>query len=199
MQGRLHYYEGYSPAQIVFPLQVMQALGARRLIVTNAAGAINPAFAAGEIMNITDQINFTGAHPLTLSAEHGLDDCVDMSYSYTPALCQLATEVAQAQGLTLRQGVYLGVRGPSFETPAEVRAFRIWGADAVGMSTIFEVIQAVQLGMEVLGFSLLTNMAAGMTAQRLAGDDVLRVSAVAADTMERLVVGVLAKLPEASN
>ncbi|MCL2883450.1 MAG: purine-nucleoside phosphorylase [Coriobacteriia bacterium] len=194
MQGRLHYYEGLQPTEVVFPIQVMRALGAQTLIVTNAAGAINTGFAVGDIMSITDHINLTGGNPLTWGEETGLADCLDMSYCYTPALRDLTNAVAQEQGLALHQGVYLGVRGPNFETPAEIRAFRALGADAVGMSTVLEVIQAVQLGMDVIGLSMITNMGAGITGQRLGGDDVLRASLAAAAKMEGLIIGILHRL-----
>ncbi|MDR2105828.1 MAG: purine-nucleoside phosphorylase [Coriobacteriales bacterium] len=192
MQGRLHGYEGNTAQEIVFPLRVMHALGARTLIVTNAAGGVNTAFGVGDIMLIRDHINLTGAHPLTLSSEQGACGFVDMSHAYTPELCEQALTAAENCGLALRQGVYLGVRGPSFETPAEIRAFRVWGADAVGMSTVFEVITAASLGMEVLGLSLITNMAAGILDAPITGEEVLEVSKVAAQDMERLVVEVLA-------
>ena len=192
MQGRLHAYEGHSAADIVFPLQVVQALGARTLIITNAAGGINASFAVGDIMLVNDHINFTGMHPLTLSPDAGAGGFVDMTYAYTPALQKQALEAADACGLTLQQGVYLGLRGPSFETPAEIRAFRIWGADAVGMSTVLEVIAACALKMNVCGLSLISNMAAGMLEQPLSGDDVLEASNIAAEHMERLI-GTLLK------
>lgn len=194
MQGRLHLYEGNRPEDTVFPLQALAALGARTLIVTNAAGAINTGFAVGDIMLITDHINFTGSHPLTIGDEQGLYDFLDMTYAYDRALQERARQVAAGQGLDLREGVYLGVRGPSFETPAEIRAFRAWGADAVGMSTIFEVLAANLAGLRTLGFSLITNMAAGILDQPLSGEEVVAAAAVSAAKMQRLVLGVLAGL-----
>jgi len=194
MQGRLHVYEGYSPEEVVFPLQVLSELGATTLIVTNAAGGINTSFDVGDIMLISDHINFTGATPLTFRAESGLSMFPDMSRAYTPALQKLALEAAEGCDITLRQGVYLGLRGPSFETPAEIRAFRCWGADAVGMSTVFEVLSASSLGMEVLGFSLITNMAAGILNKPITGEEVLESSRVAAEHIETLLLEVLPKL-----
>jgi purine-nucleoside phosphorylase len=194
MQGRLHGYEGNSAEDIVFPLRVMHALGARTLVVTNAAGGINTAFGVGDVMLISDHINLTGTNPLTLSADEGPHAFVDMSYAYTSALRTAALEAAESCGIVLRQGIYLGVRGPSFETPAEIRAFRAWGADAVGMSTVFEVIVAASLGMEVLGLSLITNMAAGVLDGPITGEEVLETSKVAARTLETLVLETLRML-----
>ncbi|MDR0347389.1 MAG: purine-nucleoside phosphorylase [Coriobacteriales bacterium] len=191
MQGRLHAYEGNSAAEVVFPLRVMHALGARTLIVTNAAGAVNTSYTVGDIMLITDHINLTGMHPLSLGEEYGSREFTDMSYAYTPALREQALAVANSCGIALRQGVYLGVRGPTFETPAEIRAFRSWGADAVGMSTVFEVMTAASLGMETLGLSLITNMAAGVLDQPITGDEVLETSKIAARTLEHLITKTL--------
>jgi purine-nucleoside phosphorylase len=191
MQGRLHSYEGHSAAEIVFPLQVMHGLGARTLVVTNAAGAINTGFEVGDIMLITDHMNFTGGHPLTLGDEQDFREFTDLTYAYTPVLREKAHMVAESCDLALKQGVYLGVRGPTFETPAEIRAFRTWGADAVGMSTVFEVMVAASLGMDVLGLSLITNMAAGVLDQPITGEEVLATSKVAAQKLEQLVMEIL--------
>jgi purine-nucleoside phosphorylase len=191
MQGRLHAYEGNSATEVVFPLQVMHALGAQTLVVTNAAGAINTSFDVGDIMLITDHINLTGSHPLTLGDEQGYREFTDLTYAYTPALRERAFAAAESCGLALKHGVYLGVRGPTFETPAEIRAFRVWGADAVGMSTVFEVMAAASLGMDVLGLSLITNMAAGVLDQPITGEEVLETSKIAAQNMEQLVVKLL--------
>jgi purine-nucleoside phosphorylase len=169
----------------------MNALGATTLVVTNAAGGVNTSFDVGDVMLITDHINLTGAHPLTTGTEQGLTGCTDMSYAYTPRLQRLAQKAAEKSGLALRQGVYLGDRGPTFETPAEIRAFRTWGADAVGMSTVFEVIAATSLGMDVLGLSLITNMAAGILDQPITGEEVLETSKQAAQHLEALVLEIL--------
>jgi purine-nucleoside phosphorylase len=194
MQGRLHGYEGNTPEEVVFPLRVMHALGARTLIVTNAAGGINTDFKVGDVMLNLDHINLTGSNPLTLGGGQRMCEFADMSHAYTPALRQKALAAAEACDVALRQGVYIGVRGPSFETPAEIRAFRTWGADAVGMSTVFEVIVAASLGMEVLGLSLITNMAAGIFDAPLTGREVLKTSEVVAKKLEHLVTGVLTAL-----
>ena len=194
MQGRLHFYEGNQPEDTVFPLQVLHALGARALVVTNAAGAINLDFEVGDIMLITDHINLFGAHPLTFGADQELFEFLDMTYAYAPNMQTIARQVAQNQNLNLREGVYLGVRGPSFETPAEIRAYRSWGADAVGMSTVFEVIVANQLRMQTLGFSLITNMAAGILDQPLSGEEVIETASFAAVKIQNLVLDVLREL-----
>ena len=194
MQGRLHYYEGNQPEDTVFPLQVINALGAQTLIVTNAAGGINLNFKVGDIMLITDHINLTGAHPLTFGDEQGMHDFLDMTYTYTRSLQAKARAASIEQGLTLREGVYIGVRGPSFETPAEIKAFRALGADAVGMSTVFEVLAAARAGMQILAFSLITNMAAGVLDQPLSGEEVMETAALAAGKMQNLVLGVLSAL-----
>lgn len=188
MQGRLHGYEGNTPEQVVFPLRVMHTLGAQTLITTNAAGAINADWHVGDVMVITDHINFTGENPLIFSQqETAYNPCPDMTYAYTPELRELAKAAAGKAGITLREGVYLGLRGPSFETPAEIRAFRIWGADAVGMSTVHEVIAAASCGMRVVGFSLLTNMAAGIESEPITGEHVLEVSSSAGSKLAAIV------------
>jgi purine-nucleoside phosphorylase len=194
MRGRLHGYEGHSSEDVVFPLRVMHALGASTLIVTNAAGGINTSFEVGDVMLITDHINLTGINPLTLGNEQGLHVFTDMSYAYTPALREEAFARAKECAIELRQGVYLGVRGPSFETPAEIRAFRAWGADAVGMSTVFETIVAAALGMDVLGLSLITNMAAGVLDQPITGEEVLATSRISAKKLERLAIAILSRI-----
>jgi purine-nucleoside phosphorylase len=191
MQGRLHAYEGHSAADIVFPLRVLQALGAKTLIMTNASGGINDSFDVGDIMLVKDHINFTGMNPLTLSLDTGISDFIDMTYTYTPALQEKALKAASACGIKLQQGVYLGLRGPSFETPAEIRAFRAWGADAVGMSTVLEVIAACALKMDVCCLAMISNKAAGMLDQPLSGDDILEASKIAADNMELLIRALL--------
>jgi purine-nucleoside phosphorylase len=168
-QGRAHLYEGYGLGAILLPLCVMRDLGARILVVTNAAGGLNPGFRPGDLMLITDHINMTGPNPLV--GPHFLD----MSAAYDPALRGLALDAAPGLGIELRQGVYLGVTGPSYETPAEVRAFRTLGADAVGMSTVHEVICARSLGLPVLGLSVIANLAAGLTAEPLSHEEVTRV------------------------
>ncbi len=158
LSGRFHLYEGYSPAEVCMGVRTMAELGAKRLVITNAAGALNPHFEAGSLMCISDHINFTGASPLTGPNVDGWGvRFPDMSCPYAKQLQKLALDTALSTGVRLERGVYIGVTGPNLETPAETRAFKRLGADAVGMSTVLEVIAARHLGMEALGISCLTN------------------------------------------
>jgi len=159
MDGRFHLYEGYSPQQISFPIRVLRALGTKTLVISNAAGGLNPNFQAGDLMVITDHINLTGQNPLVGPNvdEWGLR-FPDMIEPYSRRLMALAEETALSDGIALRRGVYAGVLGPCLETAAETRFLRIAGGDAVGMSTIMEVITAVHAGMEVLAISVITNV-----------------------------------------
>ena len=173
LQGRLHYYEGYTMEQVVLPIRVMQAFGIRQVILTNAAGAINLEFCPGEVMLITDHINLMGTNPLIGPNDNALGERFpDMTRAYSPRLQQLARDCAQRVGISLREGIYLGCTGPSFETPAEIRAFRTLGADAVAMSLVPETIAAVHCGVEVLGLSFLSNLAAGVSGNPLSGEEV---------------------------
>lgn len=195
MQGRVHAYEGLGLDDVVHGLRSMWQLGARTLIVTNAAGALNPGFAPGDLMVIRDHINFTGRNPLVGHNDDRLGPRFpDMSSAYTPELAARAHAVARAQGFALREGVYLGVSGPSYETPAEIRAFHILGGDAVGMSTVPEVIVASHLGMRVLGVSCITNMGAGLSDERLDHADVEKVATRARERFVGLLDGVLAEM-----
>ena len=195
MQGRLHTYEGWSYADVSFPVRVVRLLGARALVVTNAAGAVNTSFSAGDIMLITDHIKFFGASPLQ---GPNLDELgprfPDMSTVYTPALQDVARQCAASLGIPLRQGVYMFFPGPQYETPAEVRAARLLGADAVGMSTVPEAITAAHCGMDVLGFTLCTNMAAGVLDQPLSGEEVIAAGQAAGPRFSALVKACLARL-----
>ncbi len=195
LQGRLHYYEGYSMEEITYPVRVLSQLGVKRLLLSNAAGGIDTAFVPGDLMLITDHINFLGCNPLIGPNEpdFGVRFC-DMSYAYDPALRRLALEVAEELGMTLRQGVYLATTGPSYETPAEIRMFRAWGASAVGMSTVPEVIVANHCGMRVLGVSCITNMAAGILDQPLSEAEVLETGERVSEAFSALVRGILARL-----
>jgi len=163
MQGRFHYYEGYPMEQVVFPVRVMRLLGVKRLIVTNAAGGVKKGFKPGDLMVITDHINLMGYNPLigTNVDEMG-ERFPGMTKAYDRDLIDTALGCAKGLEIEVRQGVYCGVTGPSFETPAEIRMLGIIGGDAVGMSTVPEVITAVHCGMKVLGISCITNMAAGV-------------------------------------
>ena len=193
MQGRLHAYEGYSMGEIAYPIRLMKLLGINRLVITNACGAVNRDFAPGDICIITDHINFLGGNPLTGPnlAAFGPRFC-DMSQDYTPALREAALAAGERLGVPLRQGVYLGYAGPSYETPAEIRAFRVLGADLVGMSTVPEVIAAHHCGMEVLALGLVTNMAAGVTQEKLSEAEVIRTAAQKAQVLQALVTEILA-------
>ena len=203
IRGRVHYYEGYTMAQVTFYVRMLRALGVETLILTNAAGGLNPSFAAGDIMLISDHINLVGMaghNPL-----HGPNDDAfgprfpSMNPAYDPSLRALAKDVAQRLQITLREGVYAAVAGPSFETAAELRALRLLGGDAVGMSTASETIVAVHGGLRVLGLSLISNMATGepaterFTAEEL-HHEVLDAGALAAPKMIELIGGVIERL-----
>lgn len=176
MQGRIHMYEGYTVEEVAFPVFLMKLLGVEKLVVTNAAGAINTDYGVQDFVLIKDHINFMAQNPLRLNLDSRLGEpCCDMTYAYSPEMRAKARAAAEAEGRELAEGVYIGVFGPSFETPAEIRAFRSWGADLVGMSTVPEVIAASSAGMEVFGVSLVTNMAAGIVADKISLDDVYAV------------------------
>jgi len=173
MQGRFHYYEGYTFDDLVFPIYVLKRLGAMRLIVTNAAGGINPQFKQGDLMLISDHINFMGHNPLRGPNHEDFGPRFpDMSDAYSKAWRETVQKDAVAAGVELQEGVYLGINGPSFETPAEIRFFHMIGADAVGMSTVPEVITGNHAGMKVLGISCISNMAAGMTKDKITAEEV---------------------------
>lgn len=195
MRGRLHPYEGHSLAQVVLGVRLMLSLGAGTLIVTNAAGGLVRELAPGTLLAITDHLNLTGQNCLVGPNDPRLGPRFsDMSQAYDPALITLASEVALEQGIALARGVYAGVLGPSYETPAEVRMLGLLGASAVGMSTVQEVIAARHMGARVLGISCITNHAAGLTPERLEHSDVERVAAASAARLTRLVRGVIARL-----
>ena len=188
MQGRLHTYEGWSFADVSYPVRVLRLLGARTLIVTNAAGAVNRDFDVGDIMLITDHIKLFGVSPLRgPNVEEFGPRFPDMSRIYTPRLRETARKAAKSLDISLREGVYMYFPGPQYETPAEIRAARLLGADAVGMSTVPEAITAAHCGMEVLGFTLCTNMAAGVLDQPLSGEEVIAAGAAAAPKFTALV------------
>jgi len=195
MQGRLHLYEGYPFSAITFPLRVFKLLGVQTLIVTNAAGGIKTTYQVGDVMLITDHINLMGGNPMIGKNDDNFGlRFFDMGTAYTPALRKLALQCAGKLGLHLHQGVYIGVTGPSYETPAEIRAFRTWGADAVGMSTVPEVIAARHCGLDVLGLSLITNMAAGVLDEVLGHDEVMEIGQLKTKDMQRLVGEIIAIL-----
>lgn len=177
MQGRFHFYEGYSFDKVTFPVRVMKELGVEKLIVTNAAGGVNESFEPGDLMIITDHINNMGSNPLIGPNDARLGvRFPDMSEAYTKELAIQAKEIANQLNISVREGVYVGNTGPVYETPAEVRMARTLGGDAVGMSTVPEVIVARHAGMKVLGISCISNMAAGILDQPLAHDEVIETT-----------------------
>jgi purine-nucleoside phosphorylase len=197
MRGRVHYYEGYSMQRVTLPIRAMRALGVDTLIVTNAAGGVNKDFRAGDVMLITDHLNLvgmTGANPLRGPNDETLGPrFLDMTAAYDPLLCNLARRVAREQGIPLREGVYIMLAGPSFESPADVRFIRLMGADAVGMSTVPEVIVARHGGMSVLGLSLISNsLATGH--EMVSHEEVLQAGKNAVPKLATLIKGVLAGL-----
>ena len=188
MQGRLHTYEGWDFDDVSYPVRVLRLLGAETLLVTNAAGAVNESFSAGDIMLITDHIKLFGVSPLCgPNVEEFGPRFPDVSNVYTNALQEVARKSAAKAGVALRQGVYMYFPGPQFETPAEVRMARILGADAVGMSTVPESIVASHCGMKVLGLTLCTNMAAGILPQPLSGEEVMEIAALSSVKFSGLV------------
>ncbi len=198
MAGRVHAYEGYSADDVVFPVRVMATLGLRTLVVTNAAGAVNTAFRPADLMLISDHLNLTGRNPLAGKEVPEIGSWfIDMTEGYDSKLVTVAEQAARRIGLNLRKGVYAGLLGPSYETPAEIRMLRTLGADAVGMSTVLETIAANHMKVKVVGISCITNMAAGVLPQKLDHREVLqtgeRVRSILTELLERLVPA-LAKL-----
>lgn len=192
MQGRFHFYEGYSQKEVVFPVYVMKALGIHTLIATNAAGGMNASFRAGDLMIITDHLNMTGSNPLIGPNDIKLGARFpDMSRAYTPELITLAKQVAQKQGIQVQQGVYAGVSGPTYMTPAELIMLRKLGGDAVGMSTVPEVIAARHAGLNVLGISCITDMAIGEELEPLTHEQVVEVANRTKPIFMNLVQGIL--------
>jgi purine-nucleoside phosphorylase len=182
MAGRVHAYEGYTMAEVTFPTRVLGLLGCRSILLTNAAGGINPAFAQGSLVAISDHINLTGTNaalgpnePRFAITSGAGQRFFDMTTAYSPRLRALAQQHAAQLSIPLPEGVYLAVLGPSFETPAEIRAFRTLGADLVGMSTVHETIVARHMGVEVLGLSLVTNMAAGVSGEPIDHEEVMEM------------------------
>ncbi len=187
-QGRYHYYEGHDPQDIVLPIRVMSQMGAKSLLVSNAAGGINEGFEAGDVMLIRDHINFMGMNPLRgINADVFGARFPDMTFAYNRELGELMLNVARENSIFMREGVYLAVSGPSYETPAEINMFRTLGADAVGMSTVPEVIAANHAGMRVVGLSCIANAAAGMDNVVLQHEDVNEVVGKASKQFEELV------------
>lgn len=195
MQGRFHFYEGHSINESVLPIYVMKDLGVEKLIVTNACGGVNESFEPGDLMIINDHINFTGQNPLigpNLS-QFG-PRFPDMSRAYDRDYMALTEKIAKKQNLDIKKGVYAMYTGPSYETPAEIKSYRILGADAIGMSTVPEVIAANHAGMRVLGISCITNMASGILDTPLSHEEVIKVSNKVKDIFTNLVSEIIKEL-----
>ncbi|MBX6361772.1 MAG: purine-nucleoside phosphorylase [Acidobacterium ailaaui] len=199
MQGRVHGYEGYSPQEVAFPIRVLGLLGVKALVVTNAAGGIRMDLKQGDLVLISDHINFTQRNPVAGRHEEAFGPrFFDLTEAYSRRLRSLAARTAQDLGISLPEGVYLCVTGPSFETPAEIRAFRALGADLVGMSTVQEVIAARQMSIEVLGISCVTNMAAGIQSEPLSHEEVIETGQRVAQRFTSLLTALLPVLHQES-
>jgi purine-nucleoside phosphorylase len=195
MAGRAHLYEGYTMQQVTYGVRVLQAIGVRSMVFTNAAGGINLELERGGLVLISDHINLQGANPLVGSNDDSLGPRFpDMSEAYSRAYRETAKQVAAGLGIPITEGVYAAMLGPSYETPAEIRYLRIIGADVVGMSTVPEVIVANHMGMKVLGISCVTNMAAGILAQKINHEEVLETGAMVRDTLVKFLKALLPRL-----
>jgi len=195
MQGRVHLYEGHPVKDVVFGVRLMAWLGAKTLIVTNAAGGISPSLSVGDLMVIDDHLNLTGTNSCLGPHEQRLGPrFLDMTEAYDRALVDLALSVGSKRGIEVQHGVYAGVMGPSYETPAEVRMLRTLGADAVGMSTVLEVIAARHMGLRVLGLSCISNAAAGLSGGALSHEEVTETASAVRDKLESLLSGVIEAL-----
>lgn len=195
MQGRFHYYEGYSFDKVTFPVRVMKELGVKQLIVTNAAGGVNEQFTPGDLMLITDHINNMGSNPLIGPNDSRLGvRFPDMTEAYSKVLIEKAKKIAASLDLKIQEGVYVGNTGPTYETPAEIRMIRQIGGDAVGMSTVPEVIVARHAGLEVLGISCISNMAAGILNQPLNHEEVIETTEKVKADFLRFVKAIVGEL-----
>lgn len=192
MQGRVHFYEGYAPWQVAFPARVLCRLGIKHLTVTNAAGGINLGFKVGDLMAITDHLNLAGYNPLIGHNEEELGPRFpDMTHAYDPAALNILREASAATQVEIREGVYVSLSGPTYETPAEIRMLRTLGGDAVGMSTVPEVIVASHMGVKVTGVSCVTNLAAGISKEKLSHAEVSEVANQVKDKFTRLLARFL--------
>lgn len=191
LAGRAHYYEGHSMAAVTFATRVLAEWGLQTLVLTNAAGGLNPRFRPGDFMRLTDHINFMGTNPLRGAPLPGRERFVDLSQVYDPELGRLLEQAARKAGARVHRGVYLAVSGPSYETPAEVRAFRRWGADAVGMSTVPEAVVARQCGLRVAAISCISNLAAGLQRRPLSHAEVLETSERVRPVAARMLLNFL--------
>jgi purine-nucleoside phosphorylase len=195
MSGRFHLYEGYSAHQVTTGIRLFRQLGVRRVVLTNAAGGINPEFAKGALVLISDHINLQGANPLVGPNDGQLGPRFpDMTEAYSAKLRQTAREAAEEIGIEIFEGVYASMLGPSYETPAEIRFLKTIGADLVGMSTVSEAIAANHLGMEVLGISCVTNLAAGLSGEKLDHAKVIEIGHRMAGTFLKLLSAILPRL-----
>lgn len=198
MKGRFHFYEGYSMEQVTFPVRVFSLMGIRSLFLTNAAGGAAPHLSTGSLMAITDHINAMGENPLRGPNDERFGPRFpDMSSVYTPAYLEAAHEVAREIGVVLLEGVYMGLRGPTYETPAEIRMMRKLGADAVGMSTVPEATVARHCGMKVLAISCITNVAAGLTSAEINHEEVMTVGERTGKQLSELIVAVIPRIVNA--
>ena len=197
MQGRVHFYEGYSPQQVVYPVRVLSRMGIKALILTNAAGGISSELKQGGLVVLSDHINLQGSNPLMGRNDDRLGlRFFDMTHAYDPAYRALALAAGKRLGISVSEGIYVAVSGPSYETPAEIRAFRTLGADVVGMSTVPEVIASVHLGIKVLAISCVTNLAAGISQQPLSHEEVLQVGERVKGDFMALITAVLPGMAE---
>ncbi|OWA37083.1 purine-nucleoside phosphorylase [Saccharibacillus sp. O16] len=195
MKGRFHMYEGYAPSVTAFPVRVMKNLGIASLLVTNAAGGVNTSFVPGDLMLLSDHLNLTGNSPLIGPNDNALGvRFPDLSEAYSRRLRQVAKDAASEHAFTFKEGVYAGLLGPSYETPAEIRMLRTLGADAVGMSTVSETIVARHAGIEVLGISCITNMAAGILDQPLSHAEVMETAELVKEKFLSLVLSIIPKM-----
>lgn len=195
MSGRFHLYEGYTPAQVAAGMRLFRELGIERVVLTNAAGGINRNYSQGALVLISDHINLQGVNPLVGPNDAALGPRFpDMTDAYSARLRKIAHQVADELGIALPEGVYAGVLGPNFETPAEIRYLKTIGADLVGMSTVPEAIAANHMGMEVLGISCVTNMAAGMTGEKLNHEEVLEIGRRVSGTFLKLLTALLPRI-----
>ncbi|MCK8486252.1 purine-nucleoside phosphorylase [Paenibacillus sp. MBLB2552] len=198
MKGRFHMYEGYGPEMTAFPVRVMKELGVTTLLVTNAAGGVNTSYEPGDLMLISDHLNLTGRNPLVGPNDEELGARFpDMSQAYSRRLREIARKIAADRGVPLQEGVYAGLLGPTYETPAEIRMLRTLGADAVGMSTVSETIVARHAGIEVLGISCISNMASGILDQPLSHQEVMETTERVREKFLSLVLSIIPQIGEA--
>lgn len=195
MQGRFHFYEGYSMQELTYPIKILKKLGVKNLIITNASGALSKEYSIGDIVIMIDHINFMGTNPLIGKNDDSMGTRFpDMSECYSKKTQEIALNCAKELNIDLKKGIYLATTGPSYETPAEIRAFKMLGADVVGMSSVPEAIIANYLGINILGLSLVTNYAAGVTQTKLTHSEVLETGKKSAEKLANLIKKIISKL-----